>query len=104
MDDRIRTTEGPKKAKSPKKTTQGSSKIKLPKTKVRDVANMCVPVTHKSEPEPETYAEAMRSRNRKEWQKAIDTELMNLKNAGTWEIVDPPQNQMAIRNKSTCFF
>jgi hypothetical protein len=49
--------------------------------------------------EPSTLTEAKRRPDWLSWEKAILEELETLKNAGTWELVDPPSNANIVGSK-----
>ena len=46
-----------------------------------------------------SYEEAHRQSSWPEWKKAIDVELENLKIAGTWDVVERPENTNVIDSK-----
>ena len=48
---------------------------------------------------PKTLSEAKRSPEWLEWEKAVQVELNQLEQMGTWEIVDPPEDRKPISNK-----
>jgi hypothetical protein len=49
--------------------------------------------------DPKTLREAKRSSKWPEWEKAINIELEQLRNMGTWELMDLPKGHRAIGNK-----
>src|SRR6267154_3096674 len=49
--------------------------------------------------EPHTLSEAKSSADWHKWEGAIDAELTQLNKMGTWELIDPPEDQKIIGNK-----
>ena len=49
--------------------------------------------------EPMTYNEAMLSKNSKQWQEAMQEEMLSLKENNTWTLVDLPSGHKAIDNR-----
>lgn len=49
--------------------------------------------------EPATYSEAMRSKESREWMKAMEEEINSLHKNGTWLLVDKPKSQKAVSCK-----
>ena len=49
--------------------------------------------------DPRSLKEAMSSPEWPEWEKAIQTELDTLRQMGTWELVDAPENRKPVSNK-----
>lgn len=49
--------------------------------------------------EPKTYKEALESKDRNEWSKAMDEEYQSLIKNGVWLLVDRPKNESVIDNK-----
>lgn len=49
--------------------------------------------------EPESLAEAKRRQDWPDWERAIQEELLTLKTAGTWVLVDAPKNVNIVGSK-----
>ena len=49
--------------------------------------------------EPMTYSEAMSSKNRKQWQEAMQDEMLSLEENNTWKLVNLPPGCKAIDNR-----
>ncbi|GJQ87488.1 hypothetical protein Trydic_g12484, partial [Trypoxylus dichotomus] len=52
-----------------------------------------------TENEPLSFEEATTGENKKQWKKAIQEEITNLKKKDTWEVVERPENVKAIDSK-----
>ena len=64
-----------------------------------EIAMALQPSEANVEPDPTSYNEAMRSVHKDKWLEAINNELSSFEKTGTWEIVDAPDRQKAIRNR-----
>ena len=49
--------------------------------------------------DPKTLKEAMKSPDWPEWEEAVKTELVTLKQMGTWELANVPKDRKPITNK-----
>ncbi|CAI7891589.1 unnamed protein product [Closterium sp. NIES-53] len=49
--------------------------------------------------EPATLKEALESSDAEEWKKAMESELKNIEESGTWELVELPEGRKAITSK-----
>jgi hypothetical protein len=49
--------------------------------------------------DPKTLAEAKRSTDWPEWEKVVQTKMDTLKQMGTWDLVDPPDDRKPVTNK-----
>jgi len=48
---------------------------------------------------PNNYAEAINSKNNKEWKLAMEAEIAQLKLQRTWDLVDLPSNRKALKGR-----
>ena len=49
--------------------------------------------------DPITYSEAINSQNSQEWQKAMETDVLNLENQDTWTLVEPSKDRKILKGK-----
>lgn len=84
-----------------RRTRQKLSKVTLPEAflAAMSLATLQDPINKASLPDPQSYSEAMRSVDAKDWREAIASEYQSLTDNKTWEVTVLPTGRKALTTK-----